>query len=160
MSLKRRDFISLSAIAAATGVVAGISSCSSPSRPTENETTSDKLQPVTADVVPISVQEREARIAKAQRLLSEQKMGALILESGTSLEYFTGISWWPSERTMAAIIPANGDIKYVCPGFEEARFRELIKIGNEVHAWQEDESPYKLIADVLKMQAFSPALLQ
>ncbi len=150
MSLKRRDFISLSAIAAATGIVTGIGSCSSPDKSKETATTSDKLQPVTADVVPISVQEREVRIAKAQRLLTEQKMGALILESGTSLEYFTGISWWPSERTMAAIIPAKGDIKYVCPGFEEARFRELIKIGKEVFAWQEDESPYKLIANVLK----------
>lgn len=150
MTLKRRDFISLSAIAAATGIVASISSCSSPDKSKEAATTDDKLQPITADVVPISVQEREARIAKAQRLLTEQKMGALILESGTSLEYFTGISWWPSERTMAAIIPAKGDIKYVCPGFEEARFRELIKIGKDVYAWQEDESPYKLIADVLK----------
>ncbi|HRH47383.1 MAG TPA: Xaa-Pro peptidase family protein [Panacibacter sp.] len=150
MSLKRRDFISLSAVAAATGVVAGISSCSSPDKSKETATTDNKLQPITADVVPISVQEREARIAKAQRLLTEQKMGALILESGTSLEYFTGISWWPSERTMAAIIPAQGDIKYVCPGFEEARFRELIKIGKDVYAWQEDESPYKLIANVLK----------
>ena len=150
MTLKRRDFISLSAIAAATGVVASISSCSSPDKSKEAATTDDKLQPITADVVPISVQEREARIAKAQRLLTEQKMGALILESGTSLEYFTGISWWPSERTMAAIIPAKGDIKYVCPGFEEARFRELIKIGKDVYAWQEDESPYKLIANILK----------
>ena len=101
-------------------------------------------------MVPISVKEREARIAKAQRLLTEQKMDALILDSGTSLEYFTGISWWPSERTMVAIIPAKGAVKYVCPGFEEARLRELIKIGKDVYAWQEDESPYKLIADVLK----------
>jgi len=150
MTLKRRDFISLSAIAAATGVVAGISSCSSPDKSKGAATTDDKLQPITADVLPISAQERGARVAKAQRLLTEQKMGALILESGTSLEYFTGISWWPSERTMAAIIPASGDIKYVCPGFEEARFRELIKIGKEVFAWQEDESPYQLIANVLK----------
>lgn len=150
MSLKRRDFISLSTIAAATGVVASISSCSSPDKSKETATTDNKLQSITADLLPISVQEREARIAKAQRLLTEQKMDALILESGTSLEYFTGISWWPSERTMAAIIPAQGDIKYVCPGFEEARFRELIKIGKDVYAWQEDESPFKLIANVLK----------
>ena len=56
---------------------------------------------------------------------------------------------------MVAIIPAKGDVRYVCPGFEESRFRELIKIGKDVYAWQEDESPYKQIATALKMQAFS-----
>jgi len=103
-----------------------------------------------ADVQPITVQEREARIAKAQKLLAEQKMEALVLESGTSLEYFTGIKWGASERTMVAIIPAKGTVKYVCPGFEEARFRELISIGKDVYAWQEDESPYQLIVNVFK----------
>jgi len=80
----------------------------------------------------------------------EQKVKALVLDAGSSLEYFTGISWWPSERTMVAIIPAIGEVKYVCPGFEEARLRELIKIGKEVYAWQEDESPYKQIAIAFK----------
>src|SRR6185295_3133360 len=51
---------------------------------------------------------------------------------------------------MVAIIPAKGEVKYICPGFEENRLRELIKIGKEVYAWQEDESPYKQIATVLK----------
>src|SRR5204863_7217830 len=103
------------------------------------------LQNMTGDVVPISVQEREVRIKKAQRLMTEQKIGALILDSGTSLDYFTGIKWWPSERTMVAVIPASGELKYVCPAFEEARFRELITIGKDVYVWQEDESPYKQI---------------
>ena len=80
----------------------------------------------------------------------EQKIEALILDAATSMEYFTGISWWPSERTMVAIIPAKGDTRYVCPGFEESRLRELIKIGKDVYAWQEDESPYKQIAVALK----------
>ena len=51
---------------------------------------------------------------------------------------------------MVAIIPAKGEVKYVCPGFEEARLRELITIGKDVYAWQEDESPYKQIAIALK----------
>jgi Xaa-Pro dipeptidase len=105
---------------------------------------------MTDNAVPIPVTERETRIAKAQRLLAEQKMEALVLDCGTSLEYFTGISWWPSERTMVAIIPAKGTIKYVCPGFEEDRLREQISIGKDVFPWQEDESPYRLIATVFK----------
>ena len=148
MSLKRRDFLSLSAISATTSLIAA--SCKLAEKPTEKDAVTGSLKPMTEGVLPISVSERETRMAKAQRLLNEQKIEALVLESGTSLEYFTGISWWPSERTMVAIIPAKGTVKYVCPGFEEARFRELITIGKDVYAWQEDESPYKLIATVLK----------
>lgn len=149
MTIKRRDFINLSAIAAATSLAAGLSSCSN-GQAKEKVSPVDELQSMTGDVVPITLQEREARIEKAQRLLTENKIEALILDSGTSLQYFTGISWWPSERTMVAIIPAKGDVKYICPGFEENRLRELIKIGKDVYAWQEDESPYKQIATALK----------
>lgn len=145
MSLKRRDFINLSSIAAATGIVSGLSSFTNSGKRHD-----DKLRSMTDGVEPITVKEREARIAKAQRLLIENKMQALVLDCGTALKYFTGISWWPSERTMVAIIPANGTVKYVCPAFEEARLRELISIGKDVYPWQEDESPYKLITTVFK----------
>ena len=136
-------------MAAATTVIAGLSSCSN-GQAKEKGSPADELKSMTGDVVPITLQEREARIEKAQRLLSENKIEALILDCGTSLLYFTGISWWPSERTMVAIIPAKGDVKYICPGFEENRLRELITIGKEVYPWQEDESPYKQIATSLK----------
>ena len=148
MTIKRRDFINLSAIAA-TGMAA-IGSRTSNAQTKGKRSATDDLQSMTGDVAPITVKERETRIKKAQRLLTEQKIEALILDAGTSLEYFTGISWWPSERAMVAIIPAKGDTRYVCPGFEESRFRELIKIGKDVYAWQEDESPYKQIAVALK----------
>lgn len=113
------------------------------------------LRSVTGDILPISVTERTERIAKAQRLLLQNKMQALVLESGTSLEYFTGISWWPSERTMVSVIPANGEIKYVCPAFEEPRFGELITIGKKVYTWQEDESPYMQILQTFKDSGIS-----
>ncbi len=150
MPLKRRDFINISAMAAATGLVSGIGSCNTNEKQEEKSAACNILPSMIADVKPITIEERKARVEKAQRLMSEQKIEALILDSGTSLKYFTGISWWPSERTMVAIIPAKGDVRYVCPGFEEDRFRELIKIGKEVYAWQEDESPYKLIVNAIK----------
>ncbi len=150
MSLKRRDFINISAMAAATGLVSGIGSCNTNEKQEAKNTPDNNLQSMIADVKPVSMEERKTRVEKAQRLMSEQKIEALILDSGTTLKYFTGINWWPSERTMVAIIPAKGDVRYVCPGFEEDRFRELISIGKEVYAWQEDESPYKLIAGALK----------
>ena len=150
MILKRRNFIGLTGMAAATGLVAGLASCTAKEEAKAAADTGSALQPMTGDVQPISLAERESRIAKAQQLMSDNGLDALLLDAGTSLMYFTGISWWPSERTMVAIIPAKGDVKYVCPGFEEDRLRELITLGTEVYAWQEDESPYKLIATVLK----------
>ncbi len=150
MTLKRRQFINLSATAAAAGLSTGIGAYASKGEVTQKKNAMDGFLSMTNDIMPITIEERKARIAKAQRLMSEQKIGALILDAGTSMKYFTGIGWWPSERTMVAIIPAKGDPKYICPGFEESRFRELIKIGKDVNAWQEDESPYKLIALTLK----------
>jgi Xaa-Pro dipeptidase len=149
MTIKRRDFIGLTSIAAAAGVVTGFNSCNAgDQKKTANSASTLKL--MTDDIVPISVSEREARIAKAQGLLSENKIEALILDAGTGLNYFTGISWGRSERTMVAIIPAKGEVKYVCPGFEEARLREQISIGKDVYAWQEDESPYHFISTAFK----------
>ncbi len=140
MNLKRRNFIHLSALATGATLSAGFESVRSSVKP---ETTADPSGLLTGNIQPISANERKERITKAQSLLLENNMEALIIESGTAMEYFTGISWWPSERTMAAIIPAKGEIIYVCPGFEESRFRELITIGNKVYVWQEDESPYR-----------------
>ncbi len=150
MKLKRREFISVSAIAAATGLATGISSCASGNPKAEEKTFDDAIQSMTGDVLPITLEERKTRIAKAQQLMKENKIQALVLDAGSSLKYFTGISWGTSERTMVAIIPAEGEVSYICPGFEEERLRELIKIGSEVFAWQEDESPYKLIAVAFK----------
>ncbi len=70
--------------------------------------------------------------------MQENGFGALLLDAGTSLKYFTGVSWWPSERPMVTIIPARGEVSYVCPGFEESRFLETKEIGDKVYPWQED----------------------
>ena len=108
------------------------------------------LKPMTDGIVPISVEERQGRVEKARKLMVENHIDAMILEPGSGLFYFTGIRWGRSERIMAAILPARGEMVYVCPGFEEERLRELILIGNEVRAWEEHESPYRLMAGILK----------
>jgi len=155
MKLSRREFIGASTLAATAGMAAGFNSCSCEGTSATENTLPDTLQAMTSDVQPITVDERIARIGKAQQLMKEQNIAATVLDAGSSLLYFTGISWWPSERTMVAIIPASGEVKYICPGFEEARLRELIKIGTEVYAWQEHESPYKLIADTFKKEGIT-----
>ncbi len=149
MNINRKDFLRLGGLAAATSLVTGLTACVTTNKK-DTPNTNTTLKPMTADVVPISVAEREARIAKAQRLLSEQNIGALVLDAGTTMHYFTGLRWWPSERSMLVIIPAKGDVKYICPAFEEARLREQISIGKDVYAWQEDESPFRLAVKAIK----------
>src|SRR6266567_6421083 len=109
-----------------------------------------RLHPMTAGIVPISDEERLARIEKARRLMAENGINAMFLEGGSSLFYYTGVRWGNSERTFGAVIPARGDLAWVTPAFEEQRAREVIKFSNDVRVWQEDESPYRLIAGILR----------
>ncbi len=97
-----------------------------------------------SEASPISHEERMQRISKAQELLQKNNMVALILDAGTTMHYFTGLSWYPSERSMLVIIPAKGQLTYICPYFEEDRLLELIKIGKQVRTWHEDENPFEL----------------
>jgi Xaa-Pro dipeptidase len=91
-----------------------------------------------------------ARIAKVQEAMKEFGLRAIVLESGPAMMYLTGVRWGRSERTFAVVITATGDPAYVLPGFEEERARELIKVGDEIHIWQEDESPFARVAEILK----------
>jgi Xaa-Pro dipeptidase len=109
-----------------------------------------QLRPMTGDVTPIADDERRVRIAKAQRLMAEQKIDAIYIESGSSMFYYTGVRWGGSERMFAVVIPARGELAWVCPKFEEERARELIKFGTDIRTWEEDESPYKVVAGIFK----------
>ena len=100
-----------------------------------------------AEAEPITAQEREARVAKAQRLLAEGGQGALLVEAGSSLDYFTGIDWWRSERLTAVLIPREGQILVVTPEFEEPSIREMLAVDADVRIWNEHQSPYRLIRD-------------
>jgi Xaa-Pro dipeptidase len=108
----------------------------------------DSLKPIRDRVTPISTDERKARIAHAQELMtnSNPQISAMYVTPGTSLFYFTGIRWWPSERLLALLIPRAGEPMFVCPAFEEGRLRESSPWPMEVRVWQEDESPYGVAA--------------
>lgn len=108
------------------------------------------LRPMTAGIHPITLDERQARMEKARRLMRESKIAAIFLEGGSSLFYFTGTRWGLSERTFGMVFPAEGNPGWVVPGFEEARAREVIPPGAEIRTWEEDESPYGRIAQILK----------
>jgi Xaa-Pro dipeptidase len=108
------------------------------------------LKPMTEGISPITVEERQSRIEKARALMAENGIAAMYLEAGSGLFYFTGVRWGRSERMMAAVIPVEGEIAYVCPAFEEARLREMIIFGDDVRVWEEEESPYELAAGIFK----------
>ena len=106
---------------------------------------------------PISSGERLERIAKAKRLMQQNGIGAIIVESGPSLDYFTGIQWWRSERLTAAVIPASGDPVIVTPFFERPSVAESLSIPAEIRTWNEDEEPLKLVAGFLRERGVASA---
>jgi Xaa-Pro dipeptidase len=105
---------------------------------------------MTGSAVPISAGERQSRIARLQALMRAQKITALLVESGSSLEYFTGVRWPRSERTTAAVIPASGTVLIVTPAFEEPSVRETLRVDGDVRTWNESEDPFETIAQGLR----------
>jgi Xaa-Pro dipeptidase len=107
------------------------------------------LQNIASGAMPISAAERKARIAKAQQLLRQQGLGALLLEPGSSMMYFTGIRWGRSERLTAVVIPAEGEMAVVTPFFEEPRARERMSFGDDVRPWHEHEDPFLRVKQIM-----------
>ena len=99
---------------------------------------------------PIGPTERLQRLAKARALMQRHGIGAIIVEPGASLDYFTGVQWWRSERLTAAVIPATGDPIVVTPFFERPSVAESLGIPAEIRTWNEDEEPLKLVSGFLR----------
>ncbi len=157
MCTDRRDFLRLSAgVAGATlfgrGLVRADSEALDPEPPQQGNQPEAirRLRRMTDKVVPITLEERKGRIEKAQKLMHDNRIDAIYLEPGTTMFYYTGMRWGTSERMFAAVIPARGELAWVCPKFEEERARELIKIGTDIRTWEEDESPGKRVAEIFR----------
>jgi len=145
MFTTRRNFLAMSGAAALlTGPARLLAQEPAPS-----------LRPMTGDVVPISRDEHLARIAKAQRLMGEAGLSALLIEPGASMTYFTGVQWRRSERLTAAIIPREGEACIVTPHFEEPSVRESLRVPADVRAWNEDEDPLRTVAGFLRDRRLS-----
>ena len=144
MSIHRRKFLGLAALG--SGLI------SATHRLESLPAAIDRLLPLEAPVVPITVDERRDRIARAQQLMEKLRIDAIFMEGTASCFYFTGMRWGQSERTFGLVIPSKGNIAYVCPKFEEDRARELINpaFGDEVRCWEEEESPFELIRNIVR----------
>ena len=160
MCTDRRDFLRLSAGIAGTALLGGASPAfgvnadeetgTEPFQQREVPGPIRKLKRMTDGIVPISPDERLGRIEKARRLMREQKIDAIYIEPGPTMFYYTGMRWGTSERMLAVVIPARGEIAWVCPKFEEERARELITMGKDIRTWEEDESPYQRVAQIFR----------
>lgn len=140
--MHRRTFLKTSSsavLAAGAASVAGLSSV----RAGATDYARMELPP------PIGREERLQRLAKARAMMQRQGIGAIVIEPGASLDYFTGVQWWRSERLTAAVIPAEGDPIIVTPFFERPSVEESLKVPAEIRTWNEDEEPLKVVADFL-----------
>ncbi len=152
MRVSRRAFVQSS-------VVAAVTSAARPSMADQRSGGSgaqsapeaiQALKPYPGVAIPISEDERRARIEKARRLMAGNGIGAIVLEPGTSMTYFVNVRWGLSERPFLLVIPQKGDLAYVSPGFEEARAREITTFSNDVRVWQEDEDWGTTVLGILK----------
>ncbi|MFE8584091.1 M24 family metallopeptidase [Sphingomonas sp. NCPPB 2930] len=108
------------------------------------------LSDMTGGAVPIGAQERARRLSRAQALMKANGIGAILIEPGSTMVYFTGVQWWRSERLTAAILPVEGEPCIVTPFFEEPSVRETLAVPAEIRVWQEDQNPLAIVAGFLR----------
>jgi Xaa-Pro aminopeptidase len=149
--ISRRAFVGMSIGSALVPVISTTASDAS---------TSPAPHSLTEHVQPIAATESAARIAKLQSMLQSQKAAALLVEAGSSLEYFTGVRWWRSERTTVAVIPADGRPIVVTPYFEMPSIKETLKVDADIRPWHEDQSPFEIIAKSLTGPAAGPLAVE
>ena len=146
--MKRRTFIGATA--------AGLARLAAQQNPVPDALKT--LRPMTDGVTPIGDDERRARMEKARRLMRQHHLGAIVMEGGSSLFYFTGTRWAATDRTFAWVLPAAGEPAWVVPRADQSRAQQAIHMGTDVRAWAESEGPYKTLARLLKERGAGAAI--
>jgi Xaa-Pro dipeptidase len=159
MRISRRTFVQSSAVAGAAALAHNSVAAQGRGGGAGNPAPASilALRPLPNPAPAITDDERRARVAKAQRLMTEQGLGAIVLEGGTSMSYFVNVRWGLSERPFLLVIPATGELAYISPAFEEQRAREVIKFSKDVRVWEEDDDPLALVSGILKDRGVATA---
>lgn len=105
---------------------------------------------MTDGIQPITDEERRGRMEKARRLMRENKIGAIFLEGGSSLFYFTGTRWNATDRTFGLLFPAQGDPAWLVSAQDESKARAAIRLVTDVRISREEGNTYKMAAQFLK----------
>ncbi|KAI1315321.1 hypothetical protein EDD11_000982 [Mortierella claussenii] len=110
-------------------------------------------------VEPISPGEFEERQLNLSRVLVDLKATAYVAEPGANMKYFTSIRWSRSERPFLLVVQAKRDktdqvltkATIVSPAFEASRARQslLPKSSITIKTWEEGESAYKVVREIL-----------
>ena len=120
-----------------------------------------------SSVAPIERAERARWRQRCGELLGELGLDAVLMESGTTLEWLTGVRWGRSERLFALVVLADGSRFWVVPAFEASRavisIEKQVGRGEPIVTWDEDEYPYHPLSAALvernvKRVAIEPAL--
>jgi Xaa-Pro dipeptidase len=98
---------------------------------------------------PISLAERQSRLAALRTQMDAAGVKAVLLGATASLRYFTGLVWGASERLCGAIVHAEGGLEYICPAFEREKVAGIVGVPGEILTWEEHADPYALVADRL-----------
>ena len=119
----------------------------------------ERIQPRAHLVTPISREEYIVRKNTASKMLRDQNIDVMYLHAGTNLFYFTGLKWNSSERLVGALLFSDGKLIYVAPQFEKGTVLDFLTIDGTIHCWEEDESPYELIAQILEEKGLSNGVM-
>ncbi len=106
------------------------------------------IRPV-APAPAITATERANRIERARARTAKAGADALLLHTGASLDYFTGIPWGASERMVALLLPVTGTPRIVCPAFERGTLEADLTVAADLLLWEEDQDPTALVKDAL-----------
>jgi Xaa-Pro dipeptidase len=141
---RRRFFTTAGSTVALSALGAGQTFAQKPAEATSGHFDADTIKTMRERIRPIGAGEFEARREQARRYMKESAIDAIFVEGGTALKYYTGLSWWLSERLFAMVLPQRGEPFFVSPKFEEGRSRE--KLGDvKIYTWEEHEKPIERI---------------
>ena len=141
---RRRFFTAAGSTVALTTLGAGPAFAQEHAATTNAHFDAGTIKAMRERIKPIGADEFKARQEQARRLMKDNGIDAIFVEGGTTLKYYTGLSWWLSERLFAMVLPRSGEPFFVCPKFEEGRSRE--KLGDvKIYTWEEHEKPIERI---------------
>lgn len=88
------------------------------------------------------------RIERAQALLRDSDVDALIVTPGADLRYLTGYHALPLERLTALVLPADAPAVLVVPALERAA-AEAAGVSMTLATWDETDDPFALVSTLI-----------
>ncbi len=111
------------------GLAAGAAAACTTTREDRTADGFAELSDQRGSVSPIRADERAARRRRLGTILAGRGLDAMLMEGGATMTYLSGVSWGRSERFFGLVVLADGSHFWI--------------------AWQEDEYPWRPLADAL-----------